>query len=50
MKGEMLILNVPCVSQSCIEIKINLNFTFTILCGVSKGFMKAFKCENINLT
>ena len=29
---------------SCIELKIKLNFSiFTLLCGDSKGFMKAFK-------
>ena len=38
-----LTLNVPCVSESCIEIKIKLNFYFHISCGTSKGFMKAFK-------
>ena len=31
----------PCISGSCIEIKINLIFILTLLCGVSKGFMKA---------
>ena len=33
-------LPTPCISESCIEIKINLNFYFTLLCGASKGFMK----------
>ena len=32
-----------CIVESSIEIKINLNFIFTLLCGASKGFMKAFK-------
>ena len=38
-----LILNVPCISESCIEIKIKFSFYFTLLCGASKGFMKVFK-------
>ena len=38
-----LTLNVPCISDSCIEIKIKLNFYFTLLCGASKGFTKALK-------
>ena len=39
----ILTLNVPCISESCIEMKIKLNFYFhTSLCA-SKGFMKAFK-------
>ena len=33
----------PFVSESCIEIKIELHFIFTLLCDASKGFMKAFK-------
>ena len=40
---HVLTLPVPCISKSCIEIKIKLNFIFTLLCGASKGFMKAFK-------
>ena len=32
----------PCISESCIKIKIGLNFYFT-LCGASKGFMKALR-------
>ena len=55
-------LNVPRICESCIEIKIKLSFIFALLCGASKGFMKAFKpfikpfrsttkkCENKNLT
>ena len=35
-------LNDPCISESCIEIKIKSNFYFTLLCGASKGFTKAF--------
>ena len=31
------------ISESCIEIKLNLNFIFILLCGASKGFMKALK-------
>ena len=38
-----LTLNVLYISESCIEIKIKLNFILTLLCGSSKGFMKAFK-------
>ena len=41
---------MPNVIMEAIEIKIELNFIFTLLCGASKGFMKAFKCENKNLT
>ena len=29
--------------ESCIKIKINLIVIFTLLCGASKGFMKALK-------
>ena len=38
----MLTLNVPSISESCIETKIKLIFIFTLLCGALKGFMKAF--------
>ena len=41
-----MILTLPAhsVSESCIKIKINFNiFIVTLLCGASKGFMKAFK-------
>ena len=39
-----LTLNVPCISESCIEIKIKLKiFISTFLCGASKGFLKALK-------
>ena len=38
-----LTLPVPCISESCIEINIKLIFIFTLLCGTSKGFMKALK-------
>ena len=58
------LLNLParCISESFIKTKINLNLIFTLLCGASIGFMKAFKtfikpfeatqkkCENKNLT
>ena len=38
---SLLTLSVPCISKSCIEIKVKLNFhTF---CGASKDFMKAIK-------
>ena len=39
----MLTLPAPCISESCIEIIVNFNFFPTLLCGASKGFMKAFK-------
>ena len=32
----------PCISESCIKIKIGLNFYFTLY-GASKGFMKALR-------
>ena len=38
-----LTLNVLCISESYTEIKIKLIFFFTLLCGASKGLMKAFK-------
>ena len=36
-----LTLNVLCISESCIEIKMKLIFIFTLLCDTSKGFMQA---------
>ena len=54
----LITLPAPCVSESCIKVKVNLTlptpipdkekkltqiFIFTLLCGASKGFMKAFK-------
>ena len=50
---HFLTLNVPCISESCVEIKIKLNFYFHTslwclkrfyegLCSTSKGFIKAF--------
>ena len=38
----ILILPTPYISESCIQIKINLNFYFTLLSGASEGYMKAF--------
>ena len=38
-----LTLKDPIISESCIEIKIKLIFIFTLLCGASKGFIKALK-------
>ena len=32
----------PCISESCIEVKIKLIF-FSLACGATKGFIKAFK-------
>ena len=40
---SQLTLLAPCVSESYLKIKINLNFYFALLCGASKGFMKASK-------
>ena len=48
---DLLTLHVPIPDE---EKKLSQIFIFTILCGVSKGFMKAFKahkgttnkCEN----
>ena len=34
---------VICISESCIEIKVKVIIYLTLLCGPSKGFMKAFK-------
>ena len=31
------------ISESCIKMKINLNFYFTLLCGAWKGFLEGFK-------
>ena len=39
----MLTPPAACISESCIEIKLNLNFIFTLLGGASKGFKKALK-------
>ena len=35
--------NILFISESYINMKIKLNFYFTLLCGASKGFMKALK-------
>ena len=37
---KILTLNVPIPDK---VKKLSKNFTFTLLCGASKGFMKAFK-------
>ena len=39
----VLTLPVPCISESYIEMKIELIFVFTLLCVTSKGFMKPFE-------
>ena len=44
---EILTLPAPCISESFIEIKIKLKFFFTLLCGTSKGLMKAFSSSGI---
>ena len=35
--------NNPCISESCIEIKIKLNFYFHTSLWYLKGFMEVFK-------
>ena len=55
----LITLPAPCISESCIKIKVNLTlptpipdkekkltqiFIFTLLSGASKGFMKALWC------
>ena len=40
--GQILILPTPCISESCIKMKINLHFNFhTLWC--LKRFYEAFK-------
>ena len=57
-KNILLTLPVPCISESCIKIKINLKFHFDtslwclkkVLQGLHKTFWgTAKKCENENL-
>ena len=43
--GNSLTLKDPFISESYIEIKLSSIFIFTLLCGASKGFMKAFQDE-----
>ena len=48
-----LTLLAPCISESCIKIKINLNFYFHTSLWCLKGLHKTFwgitkKCENKN--
>ena len=57
-----LILNVPCISESCLEIKIKLNFYFHTSLWCLKKFYEGLKglhkilggttkkCENKNLS
>ena len=42
---EQLILTFPAprISENCIEVTINYNFIFTLLCGASKDFIKILK-------
>ena len=40
--ADIFIINPSCPGPGQRE-KINLNFYFTLLCGASQGFMKAFK-------
>ena len=35
-----LTLPPTCISESCIKMKINLSFIFTLLFGASEGFLK----------
>ena len=44
-----LTLPVSCVSESFIEIKIKLNFIFTILSGVLKGFFHKKRSVKIKI-
>ena len=39
----LLTLDTPYISESCIEIKIKINFIFILLCGGSKGFKKVLR-------
>ena len=48
-------LNVPYISESCVEIKIKSNFNFQISLWYLKRFYEGLKgttkkCENKNLT
>ena len=43
MFKPFLALPAPCNSETCINIKIELNFIFTLLHGALKGFVKADK-------
>ena len=45
----LLTLNEPRISESCIVIKIKLNFYFTHLCGVSKVLWRRKWHMNINM-
>ena len=46
-----LTLNVPCISEICIEIKIQLNFYFhiSLRCLKSKSFIKTFEAPQGNV-
>ena len=39
----LLTLNVPCISGSCVEIKIKLNFYFHTYLWCLKAFIKPFE-------
>ena len=42
-----LALPAPCISESCIKIKINSSFHFHTFCGVSfKTFIKPFEAPH----
>ena len=61
-KDMVLTLSAPYISESCIKIKINLNFYFHISLGCLKKFYEGLKgrhktfwgttkkCENKNLS
>ena len=39
---KLLTLNVPCISESCIEVKIKLSFLFSHFFVVGQKVLKAF--------
>ena len=43
IKGLFLTLLAPCISETCIKIKIKVNFYFCSSLCASKGFVKASK-------
>ena len=49
---DVLTLPVPCISESCIEVKVKLNFYFHTSLWCLRRFYEGLtkKCENENLT
>ena len=46
----LLTLKVPCISESCVEMKIKLNFYFhTFLVVPQKAFIKPFEAPQRNV-